>query len=310
MIKKILGFLVLTIIAAAVLLVVFRNQVIQFVMARAVTQVTGFPTTVGGVKYNFPADIEITGLHIENPAGFKEKVFADIPEIYLNFSLEEFLKKERTHIRELRLNIQQINIERNAEGVTNLQKLSSVGKSTAPGGQTVEKEPAPKEPAMPFLLDKFVLTMRKVSFKNNGPVVPGLPAAGGAAVDMNVNQEVFTNITDPLVLVNVVVMKIIYGTTFGNLLGLNPKELLGKGLDSAFASGGQLLNSASGMVTKELGGLTSKAGSVLPGEVNQAAGKLSGGVSGVFGKLKETAQTTAQKTGVYSPSSETEKTGS
>ena len=307
MIKKILSSILLIVIVAVVSLVVFRNQVIQFVMARAVTQVTGFPTTVGGVNYNFPADIEIKGLHIENPSGFSEKVFADIPEIYLNFSLEEFLKKERIHIREMRLNIQQINIERNAEGVTNLQKLSSVGQTSAPSGKKVEKAPAPKEPAMPFLLDKFVLTMRKVGFKNNGPLLPGVPPAGGAAVDMNVNGQVFTNIQDPLVLVNLIVMKILYGTTFGNLLGLNPKELLGKGLDNAFANGGQLLNSASGMVTKELGGLTAKAGGVLPGEVNQATEKLAGSVSGIFGKLKSTAESTAKKAGVYNSQEQTAK---
>lgn len=304
MIKKILGFTLLAIVAAAVLLVVFRNQVIQMVMQTAITKVTGFPTTVAGVKYNFPADIEIKGLHIENPSGFEGKVFADIPEIYLNFSLEEFLKKERIHIREMRLNIQQVNLERNAEGVTNLQKLSSVGATTAPSGKAVEKKPAPKQPAMPFALDKFVLTMRKVAFKNNGPVLPGVPPVGGAAVDMNVNGEVFTDIHDPLVLVNVIVMKIIYGTTFGNLLGLNPRELLGKGLDSAFASGGKIFESAAGVVTSQLGDLTAKANGVIPAELNktasQATEKLSGGLSGAFGKLKDTAK----KSGVYAPEGE------
>lgn len=304
MIKKILSFILITIIASIVLLVVFRNQVIKTVMQTAVTQVTGFPTTVKEVKYNFPADIEIKGLHIENPAGFKEKVFADIPEIYLNFSLEEFLKKERIHVRELRLDIQQINLERNAEGVTNLQKLSSVGATSAPSGKTVEKKPAPKEPAMPFFLDKFVLTMRKVSFKNNGTVLPGVPPVGGAAVDMNVNGEVFTNIHDPLVLVNLIVMKILYGTTFGNLLGLDPKALLGKGLDSAFASGGKIFESASGVVTSQIGDLKGRAEKVLPSELsgtlNQTTGKLGEGVSGMFGKLKDTAK----KSGVYSPEGE------
>ena len=74
MIKKLFCFLALLIITSVVLLVVFRNQVIQFVMQRAVTQVTGFPTSVAGVTYNFPEDIEIKGLHIENPSGVKGKV--------------------------------------------------------------------------------------------------------------------------------------------------------------------------------------------------------------------------------------------
>lgn len=306
--KKFLTILVLLIALIIAGVIIFKDIILKIGVEKAVTGLTGFPTTVQSIQYHFPETIHVKGLLIKNPKGFEGEVFTEIPEIFINVSLQEILKKERVHVREIRLDIQQVNLERNHEGVTNLQKLSSVGTSAS---GTAPAKPAPqtgpKEKAMPFLLDKFVLTMRKVSFKNRGQVVPGLPAPGtGVSMDMNVKEQVFTNIEDPLILVNLIVMKIVQGTTFGRLAGIDPQKLLGEGLQGTFKTGEQLFTQTRGLVTQELGNLKNTAGGLVadPGAV---AGKFTGtakdltgsgktalnegvsSVTGMFGKLKSTA---------------------
>lgn len=307
--KKFLFTVVLLLAALIAAILVFQDAILKTAVEQAVSRLTGFPTTVHSIHYTFPETINVRGLKIKNPDGFEKQVFADIPEIYISLSLGEILHKEKMHLREVRLNIQEVNIERNKQGVTNLQKLSSVGQQ-ASGGQS---KPAPK-PAkgekMPFLLDRFVLTLRRVSFDNRGGVVPGIPVGGSASADLRVDNQVFTNINDPLILVNLVVMKIVYGTTFGRLAGLDPTKLLGEGLQGTFQNGEQLFKNTAGMVTGqvgslanqatgELGNLTAPAGSLAgkaTGYAGTATDKLAGGlnegisgVSGIFGKLKSTA---------------------
>ncbi len=93
-------------------------------------------------------------------------------------------------------------------------------------------------------------------------------------------------------------MKIVYGTTFGRLAGLDPKKLLGQGLDTTFASGEQLFKQGAGLATKQLGTLGNKAGSLVTEtaglKTDQLSGAVSSGldqgttaVSGLFGKLKK-----------------------
>ncbi len=304
--KKILIFIVLAIVALLGALFIFKDTVLKISVEQAVSLVTGFPTKVDSIRYSFPETIHVQGLKIKNPAGFEKEIFTDIPEIYINISLQEILKKERIHIREMRLNLQEVNVERNREGVTNLQKLASIGQTAGgkPAQTTAKPAPSKPEPALPFQLDKFVLTMRRVSFHNQGGVLPGVPV-GGTSVDLNVQGQVFNNINDPLVLVNLVVMKIVYGTTFGKLAGIDPKALLGNGLQGTFQTGEQLFSQTKGLVTEQFGTLKATAGNYVPSPevtTEKVTGAVSGvlnegasGVSSVFGKLKSTAQKAASE---------------
>ncbi len=167
-IVKFLSVLFLFLTGAVAFAYVARNGIIKMAIDYGVTGVTGFETRVDKVHFDFPSTIHIQGLKINNPAGFKNKVFADLPEIYVSLDLPPLLRQERLHLREVRLHLQEIDIEKNAAGVSNISLLSSVG------GTQAAAQPAKKPAkAMPFLLDRLVLTLRQVHFEDQANLLPG-----------------------------------------------------------------------------------------------------------------------------------------
>jgi hypothetical protein len=296
LIRNLLVFLVVTV--AVVFLA--RNAILKAAIEQGVTVVTGFKTTVAGIKYDFPSRIHIQGLEIQNPAGFNEKVFTNIPEIYVDLILPELLQGKGLHLPEVRLNLQEVHIEKNEKGVSNIELLSSVGGSqTKPSGAPAKPAPGEKKPALPFQLDKLELTIRNVSFEDrSGLLGAATVVPKKVSVDLNVNKEIFTNIADPMTLVNVIVMKIVKGATFGNLLNLDPSKLMNESLSSAMSSGQEMLNKQTAALQQQTSALlqsqtTQKAGALLDSSLQSTQGALGDTtaaakekLSGLFGKVK------------------------
>lgn len=241
----------------------------NWLLARAsetiVEKVTGFPTHISSLKFYLPNSIQIKGLQINNPSGFQKKLFAEIPEVYVNLDVQALIKKEAVHLREIRLDLQQVNIEKNVSGTSNIGLLSALAKK-----KSTEEKPAAESTKMPFVLDKLTLSIRRVSYADVSGIIPT-----NVATDLHVQNEEFTNIKSPLVLVNLIIYKIIKGTTFGNL-----------GIDTAF-----LDNSVAGAF--QLGSGVVKLGAAL---TNDAANILSANlttVQGAGGKALNTASNTA-----------------
>lgn len=238
--KKFLTALFLLVIAACGIVYAARETLLRLGLETAVTRLTGFETKVGDIRLDlYPTMVHLQNLKIYNPKTFKKDIFADIPEIYIEPDLAAILKKESLHIREVRFAVREINVVKDEKGVSNLQMLSSVGQAAKGKTETKPQTAAPKrEAALPFKLDRLELTLRKVSFEDHsealsGKMIPKTLSAGinrgmiykNVSVDLNVDRQVFQNITDPKAIVNVVLMKILYGTTFGNVLGLDPTAL-------------------------------------------------------------------------------------
>ena len=99
----------------------------------------------------------IQGLKIKNPPGFEQKVFADVPEIFVSLDLGPLLRGELLHLPEVRLHVQEINIEKNEKGVSNVSLLSAVG------GQAKKAPPPVPGKSMPFMLDRLELFTQAVS---------------------------------------------------------------------------------------------------------------------------------------------------
>ncbi len=296
--KKILSLLFFVVLALAVVLVLAKDLVIKTSIEQAVTLLTGFKTKVEGLKYDFPSTIHIKGLELKNPAGFEQKIFTSIPEIYISLVLPEILQGKKTHLTEVRLNVQEVNIEKNKEGVSNVELLSSVGgKSGKKTEAKPKEEKAGKKPPMPFQLDRLELTVRNVSYEDRSGVVGLAPVPGKKiAVDLNLQKEVFTDITDPAVLVNVILVKILNSATFGKLLNISPSDLLGDNLTGVLNSGQEIAGQQVAVLQDQVGGITGKATTaVTQSDLTKKAGSLVGGsaagakgqVSDLFGKIKE-----------------------
>ena len=88
-------------------------------------------------------------------------------------------------------------------------------------------------------------------------------------MDLNIEKQVFLDIKDPKALVNLIVAKILYGKTFGNVkeLGVDPNELLNtlkvqNTVKDVMGSGQELFQQTTGLVTRN-------AGSAVEGARNQ-----------------------------------------
>ncbi len=213
--KKFLGFLVLLLFAISVLFFVVKDKLIKKAFASAVQTLTGFETQIQGLRLDpFNGVVHLKGLLLYNPPGrgFKQRVFGDAPEIYLDMDLPALLRKERVHFRQLRVDISQLNIEKNSQGVSNISLLNPV-KST---GAKTQKSPAKK---IPFQLDRFELTLRRISYNDHSGIVPKR-----IAVDMHVDKQVFGGITDAKSIVQIIVMKVVSESPLANL-GINAAEV-------------------------------------------------------------------------------------
>ncbi len=270
---------------------IFRNSILKAAMEGVVSGLTGFKTRADELRYDFPSILLIRGLKIQNPKEFQEPVFADIPEIFISLDLGEFLQGKKIHLREMRLHIEEIHLEKNNAGESNIERLTTVGTKGAARGQGRGTETRKgKAAASPFQLDRLELTLRKVSYEDASGFLPSVPggkilsavirektpdklAPKKVAVDLHVEKEIVTGIDSPQALVNFILLKVLYGTTFGKIMGIQPQELL----QNSLASGSEFLKGASG----SLGDFSSAASQILDKQAGTLAQSLGGGETAV-----------------------------
>lgn len=215
---KALRFLAFFVLGAAALLYFSKDWMVKGAFESAVERLTGFETKVRTLGIDLgKGEVHLEGLTLLNPEGFEERIFADVLEIHLQMDLPTLLKKEKTHLRELRLDIRELNLEKNRNGVSNVSRLTSVKKSSQksvrPSG------PAAPKKSVPFQLDRLDLTLRRVRYQDRSGIVPKK-----LSVDMRIERQVFEGIQDPKSVVNLILIKLLTVESFGNL-GLNRNEL-------------------------------------------------------------------------------------
>ena len=313
--KKFLNSLLVLVIVFAVIFVLAKDLILKTAIEQSITRLTGFNTTIASLHYSFPSTIHIKGLEVQNPPGFQDKTFVNIPEIYGALKLGELLQSKKIHLPEVRLNIQEVHIEKNAKGVSNVEMLSSVGgQATAP--KPVVSIPPADEKRLPFQLDRLELTIRNVSYEDRSGIIGAAPIPGKRiAVDVNVQKEIFNNITNAKTLVNLILVKVLNSATLGRILNIDPKQLLGDNVGKALSSGQTILTTQAAAVTTQVSGIANKAVTqVNDSEVAKKASALVGStagkaenilgatagaaktqVSGLLGKLKTLESGTANK---------------
>ena len=191
--KKILSFFVLLFFTALVGIIFAKDLILKVAVEQAVTGTTGFKTHVDALHYQFPSTIHMEGLAIDNPPGFTEKVFVRIPEIYASLVLPELLQNKGVHLPEVRLNIKEVHLEKNPQGISNVQLLTSVGAKGGAKKKTAPTTPRPtgeKKPGMPFLLERLELTLRNVTYQDRAGMIGAVPV-NKLSMDLRVEKQVF-----------------------------------------------------------------------------------------------------------------------
>lgn len=280
---KIIAVILIPLLFIGGILFFARDWLISNAFESLVTQLTGFAAAVKSFRVDLSkGELHLRELILLNPDGFEEKVFADVPEIYIRLDLAPLLRKERVHLHELRLNIQRFNVEKNSAGVSNLSLLKSLKRTPAPG--------AKKKPPMPFRLDRLELTVRRVRYEDPHGIVPKK-----ISMDLHVRKQVFEDIEDPKAIVNIIVMKIINSTPLGAIsdLGINPLELknqLTGTVGTVRNLGEKVLIDKGTVIVGTTVGKTADIGKKVLSEGTETLGNVGttakDELTGLFGKLK------------------------
>jgi len=204
--------LLLIVLAILIVFGVGKNLIIKSAVQGGVKVVTGLKLSIRGFGLGISnTRVAIKDLKLYNPDSFQDKVMVDMPEIYVNYKLLPLLKK-KIHVEELRINLKEFTVVKNASGAVNLDSLKVVqaqkeGKAPTAG----EKKKAPD-----MQIDVMELKVGKVIYKDY--------SAGGepSVKEFNVNlDERYTNITDPYAIVSIIVVKTLMHTTISNMVNLD-----------------------------------------------------------------------------------------
>ena len=123
MIRKLLKwfiYLCLLILAGIVVLILCKDTLIRNITERRILKQTGMYVRIDRVHVGFTRPvIAIEGLKLYNRPEFGKGLLLHLPELYLEYD-PEALRSGELHLTELRLNLEELNVVRNAAGQTNL----------------------------------------------------------------------------------------------------------------------------------------------------------------------------------------------
>ena len=187
----------------AVVAFAFRNFLVRKGMETAVTEVTGFPLTVGSFKLGITSSrVEIRDLHLENPEGFEDPRCLHANRIVADLEAKSVFGKV-LHIEELVVNIPEVVVVKNAKGETNLDRLKALGGEAKEKTEKVKKEP------LRWKCDRMHLKMGKVVFLDYTDAKGGKPKKDEWKLDVD---EKFKDLDGPDKVVKIIVLKVITNT--------------------------------------------------------------------------------------------------
>jgi hypothetical protein len=248
-----------------------KDLIIKVSVEKGVGIVTGLPLKMSGFRAGIINTlVDIKGLVLSNPQGFKDRTMMDAPEIYVRYDLPAVIGG-KIHLPEVRINVKEFVVVKNEKGELNLDSLKSI-QSQKKGKQA----PAGKAPQIQ--IDSLELKIGKAVYKDY--------SGGGAPSVMefpvNINER-YTNITDPNTLVALIAFKAMMNTTIASLTNFDIgglKGTLGNTLAGAQKLAGEAAAQAQAAVTQ-----ATQAAQGAAKSAGEAAQKASEGVKNIFGAL-------------------------
>ncbi|MCK9603547.1 MAG: hypothetical protein M0R66_04230 [Candidatus Omnitrophica bacterium] len=214
--KIIITFLLVFILGLAV--VVFnRNVLARFIIVNGIKKTCGLGVNIKSLNIGLP-DVSISGLKIYNPSGFKDRLLADIPRVYVDFDLPAFFKK-KVHLRKLELEIEELDVILNEQGKLNVNSLALL----------VPKGGAGKPPEVK--IDTLMIKIDKVAYKGYTPFV------GAKSGEFNLKiKETFHDVTNPSKVAAEILHKVLSRIGIENLANFDVSGAARKAIGDAGAA--------------------------------------------------------------------------
>ena len=157
--------IVLAIVIALALtgLVFYRNELVKNILVRGAREIVDQKITVGKVAVGLgETDIKVTDLKVYNPYGYTETLLAEAGELYFDYSLKDIIKGF-FHFSEIRLQITQINVEKDSKGRLNIDHFKPQTLIAKKKDTTSDQ----KEKKTEFLIDKLEFSIGKISYRDD-----------------------------------------------------------------------------------------------------------------------------------------------
>ena len=208
-------------IVLAILIALFfgKNVIIKTSVSTAVRAMTGLKLDIRSMNVGvFKSLIGINDMQLYNPPGYPDKRMFDIPEIYVDYNFGAFMEG-KAHLEEVRLNLNEFLVVKNADGQLNLDSLRVVQETE--GDELKKDEGKEEETKMPDIqIDLLELKIDRVIYKD---YTKGTPPK---VKEYNVNiNERYENITDPKSFVRLIILKALKNTAIANLTNFDLGKL-------------------------------------------------------------------------------------
>jgi uncharacterized protein involved in outer membrane biogenesis len=225
-----------SIIIVAVVLVLFRNQIIKAGAGATIKAISGVDMRIGSLNVGlFRPAVQIKDLKLFNPGAFPEKLMMDMPELYVKYDLPAILKGS-VHLSELKINLKEFVVVKTVKGEINVNSLQALQPKQGGG----------KPPKIQ--IDVMELNVGKVVYKEFR--ASGEPKVSEFKIDLH---ERYENITDPNVLVGLIVSKALRNTSIAGASGIVKKA------DNILNStAGKLLNTTGQKASQAVGSVFDK----------------------------------------------------
>jgi hypothetical protein len=221
--KKALGWIAAALVVLVFTLFLARNVIARKSVEYGAKKITGFPLTIGSVDLKlFSSKLDVHDLKLMNPPEFQEKMFVDMPELYVDYRLPSMFSRV-PHVNDMLINIKQLVIVKNKTD-SNVQKLKGV---LLPPGSTSSTK---------YAVDKLRIHVGTVTIKDYSRAKPS-----DRDITLNLDRT-YNNITDSTDISRLVLL-----TVMGNVhlpdIGINANDLK-KNLGEATTQAGQALQGA------------------------------------------------------------------
>jgi hypothetical protein len=215
--KKLLTVLAVVVVAVFALSLA-KDVIIKAAIEKGVDAVTGLRLSIGSIHVGILKNVvDIKNLRLANPSGFPDPTMIDMPEIYVDYDLKAIMGGT-VHLRQARLALKELVVVRNKGGQLNLNSLKSI-KTPA---QTKAGPQAAVGKAPKMRIDLLALSIGKVVYKDYS--FGAAPIVKEFNIDFN---ETYTNIDDPVTLVNLIVVKALMKTNIASLANFDLGSLQG-----------------------------------------------------------------------------------
>jgi len=232
---KTLMRVVIGIVIVCVVLVLGRNLIIKAGAGATIKSITGVDMKIGTLDIGlFRPAVLIKDLKLFNPSNFPEKLMMDLPELYVKYDLPSIIKG-KIHLPEIRVDLKEFVVVKMPNGDINVNSLQAL----QPKGQAAQ----PKSEGKPvqMQIDMMELNIGKVVYKEYRA------SAAPRITEYNIDlHERYQNITDPNVLVGLIVSKALRNTAISGISGTlkNADKLVGGAAGLVIQSGTKVTQGA------------------------------------------------------------------